>query len=132
MPCRMIMGATMMISERPNMRRGIIRLMARKGCSAKRNGRSRSRSATPARRAVARAAGEGWVLSDAIWDKDITRTAHRLNVQRKLGILLDFAPQPCHLDIHRPLQPQIEFFAQRRAGKRPARIGRKQFQKLLF
>ena len=104
------MGATMMISERPNMRRGIIRLIARKGCSAKRSGRSR-RSATPARRAVARAAGKGWVLSDAIWDKDITRTAHRLNVQRKLGILLDLPPQPRHLDIDRPLQTQVEFFA---------------------
>src|SRR2546423_9483973 len=96
----MIIGATMIISERPNRRRGIISLTTRNGCSAKRSARNQShRGVGAACRVVAAPAGEGPASADAIWDKDIAGTAHRLNVKRQLRIVFNFAPKARHLHI---------------------------------
>src|SRR6516225_4168217 len=98
----MSIGATMMISERPNRPRGNTRFSARSGCS---RGRRNARL----------------VLSNAVWDQDIADTANGLDIERKLGVLLDFAPQPRHLHVDRALELDAETRAQRGAGKRPAR-----------
>ena len=83
MACSSTIGATMMISERPNRRRGISRFSARNGCS----------EATRKPRAV---------LSDAVGDKDIADTANGLEEKRQFGIFLDLAPEPGDLNIDRP------------------------------
>src|SRR5258706_11021775 len=101
----------MIISERPNRRRGISRFSARSGC---RGARSSVRL----------------VLSNAVWDQDIADTANGLDVERKLGILLDLAAQPRHLHVHRAFQLNVQPRAESGARKGPPRIGSEKLQKL--
>src|SRR5258706_8094833 len=105
------MGARMMISERPNSRRGINRFSARNGCSGERS-------------------SVRLVLSNAVWDQDIADTANGLDVERKLGILLDLATQARDLHVHRAFQLDVQPRAQRGARKGPSRIGGKELQEL--
>src|ERR1700749_2212629 len=71
----------MMISERPNNPRGKKRLMRRPG---------RMRS------------------GDAVWDKDISYAAHRLQVQRQFGVFFDLAAQARDLHVNRTLKSDTE------------------------
>src|SRR5258706_7151882 len=105
------MGARMMISERPNSRRGINRFSARNGCSGERS-------------------SVRLVLSNAVWDQDIADTANGLDVERKLGILLDLAAQTRDLHVHRALQLDVQPRAESGARKGPPRIGGEKLQKL--
>src|SRR5258708_9290083 len=107
------MGARMMISERPNSRRGISRFSARKGCSGERN-------------------SVRLVLSNAVWDQDIADTANGLDIERKLGVLFDLAAQPRDLHIHRALQLDVQPRTKSRARKCPPRIGGEELQELRF
>src|SRR5882672_8050961 len=109
--CRMSMGAKMMISERPNRRRGISRFSARNGCSGERS-------------------SVRLVLSNAVWDQDIADTANSLDVERKLGILFDLAAQPRDLHVHGALQLDVQPRAEGGARKRPSRIGGEDLQEL--
>ena len=61
--CKISMGVTMMMSERPNRPRGIRRFSARKGCRGE-------------RRSVR------LVLSNAVWDQDIADASDGLDVKR--------------------------------------------------
>src|SRR5437667_7235942 len=105
--CRISIGARMISSERPNRRRGIRRFSARNGCSGERS-------------------SVRLVLSNAVWDQDIADTANGLNVERKLGIVLDLAAQPRDLDVHRALQGDVQPRAEDGARKGAARIGGEQ------
>src|SRR5258706_6673448 len=109
--CRISIGARMMISERPNKRRGISRFSARNGCSGERS-------------------SVRLVLSNAVWDQDIADTANCLDRERKLGIVLDLAAQPRDLHVHRALQGDIQPRAEGGARKGPARIGGEELQEL--
>src|SRR5690349_11891794 len=100
----MSIGARMMISERPNSRRGISRLSARNGCSGERS-------------------SVRLVLTNAVWDQDIADTTDGLDIERKLGVLFDLASQPGDLDIHRALELDVQPRAQTGTRERPARIG---------
>ncbi len=104
----------MIISERLNSRRGISRFSPRSGCS--------SGPLANVRR----------VLSNAVWDQDITDTTNGLDVERKLGIVLDLTAQSRHLHIDRAFERDVEAGAERRARKRPAGIGGEQLQQLGF
>src|ERR1700753_2754496 len=88
--CRMNIGATMMISERPNSPRGSTRLTMR-----------------PGRRPP-------W-SGDVVWDEDIADAAHGLEVKRKLGVFFDLAAQARDLHVDRTLerhaQPRAEIGA---------------------
>src|SRR5258708_5768544 len=109
--CRISIGARMMISDRPNKRRGISRFSARNGCSGERS-------------------SVRLVLSNAVWDQDIADTANGLDVERKLGILLDLAAQPRHLHVYRAFQLDVQPRAESGARKGPPRIGSEEFQQL--
>src|SRR5256885_10184326 len=98
------MGARMMISERPNRRRGISRFSARKGCSGERS-------------------SVRLVLSNAVWDQDIADTANGLDVERKLGVFFDLAAQARDLDIDRALQLDVQPRTERGARKGPPGVG---------
>src|ERR1700694_438305 len=102
----------MMISERPNSRRGISHFSARNGC------RSGERSSVRL------------VLSNAVWDQDIADTANGLDIERKLGIVLDLAAQPRDLHVHRALQWNIQPRAEGCAGECRPRIGGEELQEL--
>jgi hypothetical protein len=93
----------MMMRERPNSLRGIIRFITRNGCHARRRGQT-------AKRAAMRPA-----LADAVWDKDIPGATHRLDVKRNSWIVFDLSPQSRYLHVHGPLELQVEFLAQQRA-----------------
>ena len=93
----------MIISERLNSRRGISRFSPRSG--------SGSGDALSVRR----------VLSNAVWDQDITDTTNGLNVERKLGIVLDLTAQSRHLHIDGALQRNIQAGAQSRRAKTASR-----------
>src|SRR3979490_1081513 len=103
----------MMISERPNRRRGISRVRARNGCSGERS-------------------SVRLVLSNAVWDQDIADTANGLDIERKLGIVLDLAAQPRDLHVHRALQWDAQPRAEGGAREGPARIGGEELQELRF
>src|SRR4051812_16864574 len=105
------MGATTMISERPNSRRGSTRLSARNGCSCVR---------TSVRR----------VLFNAVWDQDIADTANGLDIKRQLGIFFDLAPKPGDLHVHRALQSDIQARAECAARKGTSCIAGKKLQQL--
>src|SRR5690349_7228907 len=120
LPFRIIIDATMSISDRPNRRRGMTRLTMRNGCHANRGSHSPNRAAMrPA-------------LADAVWDKDIAGTADGLDVQRNSRIVFNLPSQPRDLHVDGPLQLQIQFLAQQGAGERTPGIGCKQFHQLLF
>jgi len=98
----------MIISERLNSRRGISRFNARSGWSS----------------GVARKVRR--VLSNAVWDQDITDTTNGLDIQRKLGILLDLTAQSRHLHIDGTFERDVEACAQSGARKWSSGIGGKE------
>src|SRR5215813_1880225 len=95
----MNIGATMMISERPNSPRG------------------RARLTRPPR-----------ASGDVVWDEDIADTAHGLKVEGKLGVFLDLAAQARHLHVDRALQRHAEPRAEIGAAEGTARIGGEELQ----
>ena len=97
--CSSTIGATMMISERPNSPRGRKRLRDRRqACTRPCAHRS---SADPG-------------------DQHVANPAHRLQIQRQLGVFLDLAAQARHLHVdgafQRHIQPLAQFAAARRAA----------------
>src|SRR5215469_6336940 len=108
-PCSSTIGATMMISERPNSPRGKKRLMKRPG--AKRG---------------------SIFLSIAVRHQDVANTANGLQVERQLGVFLDLAAKTCHLHIDGTLQRHAQAGAKIAAGKRLSRIGGEKLQQRRF
>src|ERR1700741_2913077 len=101
MACRMNIGATMMISERPNRPRG------------------RARLTRPPERGAS---------GDVVWDEDIADTAHGLKVEGKFRVFLDLAAQARHLHVDRALQRHAEPRAEIGAAEGTARIGSEELQ----
>src|ERR1700690_3598907 len=104
MPCKITIGVTMIMSERPNSPRGSSRFNLLKG----------------------RHPG---ILCDAIRNEHIAHAPNRLNVKRQLGIFLDLAPQPRDLHIDRALERNAEPGAEIDTGEWAARICSEQFEK---
>src|SRR5258708_9996119 len=101
----------MVLRERTSSWRGIRRFSARNGCSGERS-------------------SVRLVLSNEVWDQDIADTANGLDVERKLGIILDLAAQTRHLHVYRAFQLDVQPRAESGARKGPPRIGSEEFQQL--
>src|SRR5205807_8979355 len=105
-PCSTTIGATTMISERPNKPRGNTRF-------ARCESRYRM-SAHPVRHEY------------------VTHAADRLDIERELRIFLDLSPEAGHLHVDRALQRHAQSRAEIGARERPPGVAGKKFEQRGF
>src|SRR5579871_2849704 len=98
---------------------------------SERQKRPRGRTRLTSRNGLSRAIPSG-ISGDAIWDEDITDTAHGLQIEWKLWVLFDLAPEAGDLHVDRALERDAEAGAEIGARERPASIGCEELQKGCF